>query len=246
MGSVIRVVRIKRGLRQSDVAAAAGVSASVVSAVENGGLEGTSLRMVRRVATAVGVSLPLAPRWRGAELPKLLDERHATIVREVVARLAAQGWQPLPEHTFNLRGERGSVDVLAWHPAFRCVLVVEVKPRIDDLQDLLSTLDRKRRLAPILARELGWKALRVGAVLVLPEEHQARRSVEVNMPVFDAALPARTLGLRRWLARPDRDLRGIWFLPIFAPGIAKRRRPGSMRVRPRRQAAPGPKPRSDG
>jgi transcriptional regulator with XRE-family HTH domain len=245
VGSVIRAVRIRRGLRQSDVAAAAGVSQAVVSSIENGGLEGTSLRLIRRVATAVGVSLPLAPRWRGAELPKLLDERHATIVREVVARLAAQGWVPLPEHTFNFRGERGSVDVLACQPVFRCVLVVEVKPKIDDLQDLLSTLDRKRRLAPILARELGWKALLIGAVLVLPEEHQARRSVEVNRAVFDAALPARTLDVRRWLARPDRDVRGIWFLPIFAPGSAKRRRVGVMRVRPRQQAALGLDPRSE-
>jgi len=53
-----------------------------------GDLERTSLLLLRRVAGAVGVSLPLAPRWRGAELAKLLDEKHAAMVREVVARLA--------------------------------------------------------------------------------------------------------------------------------------------------------------
>ena len=122
VGSVIRSVRIRRGLRQSDVAATAGVSQAIVSAIERGDFETTSLCLVRRVATAVGVSLPLAPRWRGPDLPKLLDERHAAIVREVVSRLAALGWVALPEHTFSIRGERGSIDVFAWLPGPRSVL----------------------------------------------------------------------------------------------------------------------------
>jgi transcriptional regulator with XRE-family HTH domain len=134
-------------MRQSDVATAAGVSQALVSQIERGELENSSLKLIRRVAIAVGVSVPLEPRWRGAELPRLLDARHAAIVREVVLRLAAAGWETLPEHTFSIEGERGSVDVLGWLPARRALLVVEVKSEIADLQDTLSTMDRKRRLA---------------------------------------------------------------------------------------------------
>ncbi len=230
VGSVIRAVRIRSGLRQSDVAALAGVSQALVSAIEGGHLERTSLRVLRKVAGSVGVSLSLAPRWRGAEIAKLLDEKHAALVRVVVARLAALGWQPFPEHTFSIRGERGSIDVLAWHPVSRAVLVVEVKTLVRDLQDLLSTMDRKRRLAPQLARESGWRPLRVGSVLVLPDETQARHLVDRYGPVFGAALPARGQDLRRWLRRPDHDLRGIWHLLNISPGDAKRRLGGSMRV----------------
>jgi transcriptional regulator with XRE-family HTH domain len=244
VGSVIRAVRIRRGLRQSDVAEAAGVSQAIVSAVENGDLERTSLHLVRRVAGAVGVSLSLAPRWRGAELPKLLDEKHAVMVREVVARLMAMGWQALPEHTFNERGEQGSIDVLAWHPPTRALLSIEVKTKLPDLQDLLSKMDRKRRLAPTLGRELGWRPLVVGSVLVLPEETWARSAVGRFDPIFAAALPAPTTEVRRWLRRPDRDLRGIWFLLNFTPGNAKRRPGGSMRVRPRRPVISKATPRS--
>ena len=232
VGSVIRAVRIRRGLRQSDVADVAGVSQAIVSAVENGDLERTSLHLVRRVAGALGVSLPLAPRWRGAELPKLLDERHALMVREVVRRLTAIGWQALPEHTFNQRGEQGSIDVLAWHPPTRALLSVEVKTKLADLQDLLSKMDRKRRLAPTLGWELGWSPLVVGSVLGRFD------------PIFAAALPAPTTEVHRWLRQPDRDLRGIWFLLNFAPGDAKRRPGGSMRVRPRRPAISKATPRS--
>lgn len=244
VGSVIRAVRIRRGMSQAQVAGAAGVGRSTVSLIERGDLERTSLRLIRRIAGAVGVSLQLAPRWRGAELAKLLDEKHAVIVREVVARLTPLGWQALPEHTFNVRGEHGSIDVLAWHAPTRALLTVEVKTKLPDLQDLLSKMDRKRRLAPALARELGWRPLAIGSVLVLPEATWARNVLDRFGPVFAAALPARTADVRRWLRQPDRDLRGIWLLLNDTPGGTKRRPGGSMRVRPRRPELSQSNPRS--
>ncbi len=243
-GSAVRAVRIRRGLSQSEVAEAARVSRSVVSLIERGGLEGTSLRLVRQVTVALGVSLSLEPRWRGAEMAKLLDERHAALVRAVVARLIAEGWQALPERTFSVWGERGSIDVLAWQPASRALLCVEAKTRLPDLQDLLSAMDRKRRLAPAAARPEGWKPLVVGSVLAVPEETWARNALKRFDAVFAAAQPAGTLDVRRWLAHPDREIRGVWFVPNDAPGSATRRPGGSMRIRPRRAVAAGPNPRS--
>lgn len=144
-----------------------------------------------------------------------------------------------------MRGEHGSIDVLAWSPTAQAVLVVEVKTLVADLQDLLATLDRKRRLAPSLARELGWKPMLIGTILVMPEETQARNAVETYRPIFDATYPSRARQIYRWLRRPERDLRGIWFLLNFTPGGAKRRPGGSMRVRPSRRPQKGSASRSD-
>ena len=246
VGSVIRAVRIRRALRQSDVAALSGVSQSVVSSIERGGLEETSLRSIRRVAAAVGVSLPFAPRWRGAELARLLDERHASLVRSVVTHLTQLGWDVVPERTFSVYGEQGSIDVFAWQPACRAVLVVEVKTRIVDLQDLLATVDRKRRLAPRLARELGWKPVLLGAVVVVPAETQIRNAISAHRALFDTSFPTGTRAVRRWLMQPERDMRGIWFVLNFATGDARRRPGGSMRVRRRRNPPACPQPRSAG
>ena len=240
VGSVIRSVRIRRGLRQRDVAKTAGVSQAIVSAIEHGDFEATSLRLVRSVAAAVGVSLPLAPRWRGPDLPKLLDEKHAAIVRHVVTRLGTLGWVVVPEHTFNIRGERGSIDVLAWLPASRAALVIEVKSVLVDLQDLLSTFDRKKRLAPSIVREAGWRPLVIGTLLVMPGETQARNAIEKYRPVFNATYPARGREVQRWLRCPERDLRGIWFVLNFTAGDTKQRSGGSFRVRPK------PEPPVDG
>jgi hypothetical protein len=144
------------------------------------------------------------------------------MVCEVVRRLRTIGWQALPEHSFNVQGERGSIDVLAWHPSTRGLLSVEVKTKLADLQDMLSKMDRKRRIGPTLARELGWGPLVIGSVLVLPEETWARNAVNRFGPTFDAALPARRVEVRRWLVQPDRDLRGIWFLLNDTPGSTSR------------------------
>ena len=242
VGSVFRAVRIRRGMSQSQVAEAAGVSRTAVSTIERGLLEDSSLRIIGRVSAALGISCEFEARWRGAEVATLLDERHARVVQQVVARLTKLGWQVFPEHPFSIWGERGSIDVLAWHPARRAALVIEVKTRLADLQDLLSTMDRKRRLAPSIARVEGWKPLLVGSLLVLPGEIWARTAVSRFDSVFAAALPERSTVVRAWLKAPSRDLRGIWFLKD-ARGGTKHRRGGAMRVRPRRQPAAGDKSR---
>jgi transcriptional regulator with XRE-family HTH domain len=138
VGLVLRAVRIRRGFRQADVARMAGISQALVSRVERGDMERATVRSVRRIAAAIGVSVPFAPRWRGAESPKLLDERHASLVHEVAARLKSLGWAVRPELTFAAGRETGSVDILAWVPKRRAVLVVEVKSLVADLQDTLA------------------------------------------------------------------------------------------------------------
>jgi transcriptional regulator with XRE-family HTH domain len=235
VGSIIRAVRIRRRLRQSDVADAACVSRALVSIVERGGLEELSLRSIRRVAAAVGVRLQFDPRWRGAELVKLLDERHAAIVAQVVRRLIDVGWTATAEVTFAFGRESGAVDVLGWRADSRAMLLVEVKSEIADLQDLLATFDRKRRLASAIARDRNLRPLLIGSVIGLPEETQARNAVERNRQILDQTYPARTLQVRRWLRQPERDIRGIWFLPIGNTVGAKRRAGGSKRVRRRRE-----------
>jgi hypothetical protein len=120
--------------------------------------------------------------------------------------------------------------VFAWNPSRRALLVVEAKTLIVDIQDLLAAMDRKRRLAPRLARELGWRPLVVGTVLVLPDESRARKAVSDHF-VLSRSYPARTWRVVRWLHAPAQDLRGIWFLSNSAGSDAKKRWRGSARVR---------------
>jgi hypothetical protein len=156
-----------------------------------------------------------------------------------VPRLTGAGWVVRPEHTFSIWGERGSIDVFAWHPGCRALPCVECKTKLPDLQDVLSTMDRKRRLAREIARVEGWDPAFIGSVLVVPDQKWARNAVRRSGAVFDAALPARTVAVRRWLACPSADLRGIWFLANDGAPNTGRRSGGQMRTNPNRSVHPG-------
>jgi transcriptional regulator with XRE-family HTH domain len=245
IGLVIRAVRRRRTWRQSDLAKAAGVSQQTVSRIETGHLDEMGLRTLRGVAAALQVSLRLDARWRGPELAALVDERHSGLVELVVRRLADCGWRTVVEYTFNLNGERGSVDVLAWHDPSRALLVIEVKTSLLDLQETLSTFDRKVRVvrATALSR-FGWRPAAEASVLVLADDSALRGAVSRRSSIFATSFPARTVEVRRWLANPDRPLRGLWFLSDTPPGGGMGRRGGSRRVRRSRTVVPRLSPRS--
>jgi transcriptional regulator with XRE-family HTH domain len=234
IGAVVRSVRRRRGLRQRDVAALAGVSQWAVSQVERGQLELLRVRIVRRICAALEIRMSFDPRWRGGQLDRIADSRHAALVEEVVARLAPLGWEIVVEYTFSRYREQGAVDVLAWRDAERALLLVEVKTELDNLQSLLSVLDRKRRIVPgLVAVERGWRAAVLGTILVAPEGSTFRDGVARHQATFGAALPHRNVDVKRWIGQPVRasPLRGIWFLRASGPGILMEGRGGPSRIR---------------
>jgi hypothetical protein len=131
--------------------------------LECGQLGRVDLKTARRVAGALEVRLEVMPRWRGGELARVVDQEHAAIVERVAARLRAAGWEIQAEYTFNHFGERGSVDLVAWHGPRQAVLLVEVKTRLTDIQDLLASFGRKTRIVPgAVAAERGWGLRELG------------------------------------------------------------------------------------
>jgi transcriptional regulator with XRE-family HTH domain len=213
VGLVFRAVRRRLRLTQRHAGNRAHVSQQTVSLIELGRLDQVDLATLRRVGAVLGIEVPFAPRWRGPELDRLLDAGHARLVEAVVGDLGRGSWAVEVEWSFNHFGERGAVDVLGWHPERRALLVVEVKTRIVDLQDLLGTLDRKVRVAvELLPRDRGWHPDVVGRVVVLPGGSTSRDAVDRHRAIFDATLPQRTIEVRHWLGDPRGGLRAIWFL----------------------------------
>jgi transcriptional regulator with XRE-family HTH domain len=213
-GRLLAAVRVHLALRQADVARRAGVSQTVVSLLERGRFEEVSVRNQRRVCAALGIESELQLRWRGGLADRLIDRVHAGVVELVSSDLAAAGWEVVPELTFNEFGERGSVDILAWLPAHRALLIVEVKSRIQDVQAMLMSMSRKVRVVPaVVARERGWERRALGIIVAMPDSHANRAAVATHPATFDASFPARTVACRAWLKTPAGDLAGLWFLP---------------------------------
>lgn len=214
-GLAIRALRRRRGWTQLQLGRRAGCSRSEISRIERGTI--TSLERLQRVLAALGARLSVKVLWQGEELDRLLDRDHATLVEAVVHLLSASSWVVIPEVTFQVRGERGSIDVLAWQPAARVLLVIEVKSVVPDVQATLAGVDRKGRIAPVLARERGWDLAAVARILVLPDDRTARRRLARFAATFDRAFPARTREIRRWLRVPTGALAGVLFLSDSQP-----------------------------
>ena len=164
-GIGLRALRRHRGWTQAQVARRARVSQAAVSRAECVRAWNLTMRTILEIAEALGARASPGLYWQGEALDRLLDAAHAGLVDQVVSILSADGWHVVPEATFNNFGERGSVDVLAWHPEHQALLIVEVKSAMPDVQALLAGVDRKQRIGRMLAEERGWRVRSVSRLI---------------------------------------------------------------------------------
>jgi hypothetical protein len=157
--------------------------------------------------------ITIEARWQGGDLDRLLGARHSAM-HEELARLFASlpGWVAVPEVTFAIYGERGAIDVLAWHAETRTLLVIERKTELVDLQETVGTLDRKVRLAVKIAEERGWTPAVVSAWLVVADGATNRRRVQAHRSMLRAAFPMDSRSMPGWLRAPSGRVAALSFL----------------------------------
>ena len=140
-------------------------------------------------------------------------------------------WLTQPEVSFAFYGERGVIDVLAFHPGRNALLVIELKTELVDVQALIGTVDRYLRLARKIAGERGWVARSVSGWVVLRDTMTNRRHVAAHAGVLRIAFPHDGMMMRRWLREPAGSLRALSFLSDRPQGNASSPQPGRRRVR---------------
>jgi len=232
VGRALRAIRHRLVLRQQDLADRAGVSQDSVSLIERGRIEQMTIGTIRTVFASVGAELVVGVRWRGGDLDRLLDEGHAALAGAIAGRLEADGWRVRLEVTYAVYGERGSIDVLAWHEASRTLLVVEVKTELTSVEETLRRHDAKVRLAARIATErFGWSPVAVARLLVLPETSSVRRAVGRHEAVFARAYPLAGWELRQWLRKPAGTRSGRLFLSLTNGARGRQGSVGRKRVR---------------
>jgi transcriptional regulator with XRE-family HTH domain len=213
IGRTLRAIRLGARSTQEAVAKQAGVSQSVYSRAERGGVPELKLATLERIVSALGGRLVVDIHYQGGRADRLLDRAHAAIVEIVIATLQAAGWETRVEFSFNVFGERGSVDILGWHVATRTLLIVEVKSRFTDLQAMLLSLGRKLRLVPEeVRRQIGWDPIAIGRIVVASGTTENRNVISQHRSTFGATLPAGAKEIRRWIRDPQGTIAGVWLL----------------------------------
>lgn len=226
-GSLIRAVRIRQRWRQSDVASRSGVSQASVSRIERGHLGRLSVDTVRKVAAALEIRADFHGRWRGGDLERLISARHSALSESVVRAFPRPGWRIAPEVSFSIYGERGIIDLLAWNPTQRILLVIELKTEIVDVNELVGTFDRKVRLGTRIAREHGWAIepdTTVSGWMIVTDSRTNRRRLQAHTAMLRAAFPIDGRAIRPWLRMPSGSIRCLSFWSLT-------RRPGGAAVK---------------
>jgi transcriptional regulator with XRE-family HTH domain len=245
LGRAVRAVRRQHRWTQAVVAARSGLSTSSVSRIEAGNFLRMPFGSVLAVASVLEIQLDLVPRWRAEALDRLLDAAHAQLVETLVSRYRLAGWEVAVEVSFAIGAERGSVDLLAFHPRASIVAVNEVKSVVPDAQATIHTHDRKTRLARLIAAERGWRPRRVARFLAVGEGRTSRRRIEALESLFGAAYPLQGRAALAWIDDPVRQLEleraetaisGLFFLSSAHEAHDPAQTASRHRVRPRRAA----------
>jgi hypothetical protein len=200
--------------------------------IEAGRLDRVRFGDIRRYAAALGARFDGSVLWQGADLDRMLNRGHARL-HEAMARWLAEigGWDFLPEVSFAYGRDRGVVDVVAWHPAARAVLVIELKTRLVDINDLMATMDVRRRVVGRIARDRGWEPLFIGIWVVLAQARTNTRVLAEHATVLRAKFPADGRAIGGWLARPAGPIAALSFMPQVQLGDLGRDATTPRRVR---------------
>lgn len=231
-------------MRQSDLAEKAEVAQSTISLVERGHADTLALTTLTAIAAVVDARVRLTLSWRGGDLDRLTDARHAALATQVAGIPRASRWLVQAEVTFSFGTERGSIDLLAWSPSSRTLLVVEIKTILTSTEAMLRTLDMKVRRAPAIASRFGWRPLVTGRLIVLPATRTNRRHVDTLSDLVGPELVIRAWTIRRWIRAPSGDLNAAWMLTTSSADGTDRDPGGFQRVRLPCKRPTGSDPRS--
>jgi transcriptional regulator with XRE-family HTH domain len=203
VGRLLRGARTTIGWTQDQLSERAGVPQSAVSRVERGLHAGLDLDDLERIASAMGGTVHVELRAPFlADRGRQRDRVHARCVAYVVARLRRAGW--MAESEVEIRGSAGPgwIDVLAYHPTSRVMLVIEVKTEIHDFGRIQRTLGWYEHAAWAATRGFGWLPRRGSAALVLLDTRAVADRLRNNRLLAAQAFPERAEGLARLIEAP--------------------------------------------
>lgn len=232
IGNTLRVIRVRKRLRQEDVARRAATSRETVSRLERGGFGRIPFDVFRSVAATLGIRADVALRWQGGDIDRVTNVAHADLHEAIVHHLRSlEGWTWRPEVSFSIYGERGVIDILAWHAESRSLLIIELKTALVDPQDLVASMGRRVRLGARIAQQFGWAPASVSTWVVVLDGSTSRRRLQRHGGLLRAAFPQDGRTMRRWLGAPTGRVAALSFWSLVGPGSVTRTTGHVQRVR---------------
>lgn len=203
VGAIIRATRLEHGWSQDTLAARVRTSQSTIARLESGQLAFLDATLVSRVFAVLGIRSAFDARTLGlASRREQRDVVHAACEAHVARRLGAAGWEPRLELEIGSGRWRGWIDLLAYRPLDRALLLGEIKSELDDFGRIERTLGWYEREAPAVAERLGWHpaTLRTALIVLVTDENDER--LTRNAALLGQSFAGTAADLARWVAEP--------------------------------------------
>ena len=239
VGQAILRTRKALGWTQRFLASRARVSQATISRIERGLCPLVTVETLVRVCVALDMELVMTARS-----PLVIgrvdqaDPVHARCVAAVRRHLERGGWAVATEVEITEPRSHGWIDLLAFDPAARRLLVIEVKTELRDLGALQRQLGWYARAAWTAARPYGWHPASSHAVLLVLETAANDAFLLANREAIDQAFPIRGRALVEVVDRTARRAAGGWGLGMLDPRTRGTRWLRALRMDGRRTAAP--------
>ena len=194
-----RETRTMLDITQRELAGVVGVSRPLITAIESG-QAAPSLDIVQRIAVALGLEIDIAWRLPVVADPKPGDRVHAWCSGHVDRRFRGHGWETRREQEVLLARAHGWIDLLAFDPRTRTLIIVEIKTQIHDLGAIERQLSWYERDAALTAQRHGWRPLRIETWLLVLASEGVDAALREQREVLRLAFPARASEMRQVLA----------------------------------------------
>jgi len=218
IGASIRDARILIGWSQRELADRAGTSQPVICRLELGKARAIDLLVVQRILAALGMRGHLELDTRHlADRRRQRDAVHARLSGFVARRLERAGWLTATEVPIGDEVPRGWIDLLAFRPADRALLVEESKTDIPDMGGLQRSLAFYDREAWACAAALGWRPSRSAAIVIALDSRAVAQRLSDNRDLVDRAFRSDAAELSAWLDDPGRSMPAAWTIAMCDP-----------------------------
>jgi transcriptional regulator with XRE-family HTH domain len=238
-----RDTRTTLDVTQRELAAAVGVSRAHVAAIESGRAN-PSLDLVTRIAEALGLELDFrvrAPIVFGRSRQR--DLVHARCSGHIDRRLRRGGWSTQREVEIVHGRSHGWIDLVAYDPRTRTMLIVEIKTRLDDIGLLERQVAWYERTGPAIASRLGWRPVRILTWVLVLASDEAESVMQTDREVLALSFPGRAPVMQSIVEGVvpeggDAAGRGQRAIALIDPASRRRRWLMKSRSDGRRSAAP--------
>lgn len=214
----VRAACSELGWSQRELSRRSGVPQTAISRFLRGRLDAIDLAQLGALLMAIGARASLtfdAPFL--ADRAHQRDRVHATCVAYVAHRLRAAGWAVASEVEIEGRWGPGWIDIMAFHPLARQLLVIEIKTEIEDLGRIQRTLGWYVHASAAAARRDAWHAQSTTAALIVLSTRATDARLRENRQLIRIAFPTPVRDLRRWIEDPTTPRPIGWTVAAIDP-----------------------------